>query len=107
MSSGLDLVPVKPTTAIVGEPTKQRAASKWFRLLVNDRVATVAAVILGFVFLTAAQAQKKATSLPEIPEVLKSLNASITDRPPAGLINAIRHQDVVTGHGCVNGFLNR
>ena len=53
MSSGLDLVPVKPTTAIVGEPTKQRAASKWFRLLVNDRVATVAAAILGFVILTA------------------------------------------------------
>jgi peptide/nickel transport system permease protein len=54
MSTGLDLIPVKPTTAIVGAPsTKKATASKWFRLLVNDRVAAVAAVILAFVFLTA------------------------------------------------------
>jgi peptide/nickel transport system permease protein len=57
MSTQLDLVPVKPTTAIVGEPgkdpAKMRGGSKWFRMLVNDRVAAVAAVILGFVFLTA------------------------------------------------------
>ncbi len=53
MSTQIDQIPVKPTTAIVGEPTKQRATSKWFRLLVNDRVATAAAVVLGFVFLTA------------------------------------------------------
>jgi peptide/nickel transport system permease protein len=55
MSTQLDLVPVKPTTAIVGGPgTSTRSlGSKWFRLLVNDRVATVAAVILGLVFLTA------------------------------------------------------
>jgi peptide/nickel transport system permease protein len=52
MSTQLDLVPVKPTTAIVGRPeTSTRSlGSKWFRLLVNDRVATVAAVILGLVF---------------------------------------------------------
>jgi peptide/nickel transport system permease protein len=57
MSTQLDLVPVKPTTAIVGKAgtatAKRRGASKWMRLLVNDRVATVAAVILGLVFLTA------------------------------------------------------
>ena len=54
MSTGLDLIPVKPTTAIVGAPsTKKATASKWFRLLVNDRVAAVAAVILAFVFLVA------------------------------------------------------
>jgi peptide/nickel transport system permease protein len=51
MSTQLDLVPVKPTTAIVGEP-ETRKRSKWFRLLVNDRVAAAAAVILGLVFLT-------------------------------------------------------
>ena len=57
MSTQLDLVPVKPTTAIVGgadvETSRKGTASKWFRLLVNDRVATVAAVVLGLVFLTA------------------------------------------------------
>ena len=42
MSTQLDLVPVKPTTAIVGEPDQAtHGASKWFRLLVNDRVAAV------------------------------------------------------------------
>lgn len=51
----IDLVPVKPTTAIVGEPeTEPRAArSPWLRLLVNDRVATAAALVLGLVVLTA------------------------------------------------------
>ena len=54
MSTGLDLIPVKPTTAIVGAPsTKKATASKWFRLLVNDRVAAAVAVVLGLVFLTA------------------------------------------------------
>src|ERR1700709_1433894 len=54
MSTGLDLIPVKPTTAIVGAPsTKKATASKWFRLLVNGRVAAVAAVILAFLFLGA------------------------------------------------------
>ena len=52
MSTQLDLVPVKPTAAIVGEP-ETRKRSKWFRLLANDRVAAVAAVVLGLVFLTA------------------------------------------------------
>jgi peptide/nickel transport system permease protein len=51
----IDLVPVKPTTALVGEPdTEPRAGrSGWLRLLVNDRVATAAAVVLGLVVLTA------------------------------------------------------
>lgn len=56
MSTQIDLVPVKPTTAIVGEAgaPKKRGGSSWYRLLVNDRVAAAAAVVLGLVFLTAA-----------------------------------------------------
>ncbi|BBY26224.1 ABC transporter permease [Mycolicibacterium sediminis] len=56
MSTQLDLVPVKPTTAIVGEAgnTRKSAGSVWFRLLVNDRVAAAAAVVLALVFLIAA-----------------------------------------------------
>jgi peptide/nickel transport system permease protein len=57
MSTQIDLVPVKPTTAIVGEAEdgKRRKAgrSAWYRLLINDRVAAAAAVVLGLVFLTA------------------------------------------------------
>jgi peptide/nickel transport system permease protein len=55
MSTQIDMVPVKPTTAIVGESgtPKKRAGSTWYRLLVNDRVAAAAAVVLGLVFLTA------------------------------------------------------
>lgn len=52
----IDLVPVKPTTAIIGEDgtaSRKPAGSKWFRLLVNDRVAAAAACVLGIVFLTA------------------------------------------------------
>ncbi|BBY51206.1 ABC transporter permease [Mycolicibacterium arabiense] len=55
MSTQLDLVPVKPTTAIVGESgaKRRKSGSSWYRLLVNDRVAAAAAVVLGLVFLTA------------------------------------------------------
>jgi peptide/nickel transport system permease protein len=57
MSTQLDYVPVKPTTAIVGEAdtqaSRRRGRSGWYRLLINDRVAAVAAVVLGLVFLTA------------------------------------------------------
>src|SRR3954464_6334257 len=53
----IDLVPVKPTTAIVGEADtrtgRRKGTSVWFRLLVNDRVAAAAAVVLGLVILTA------------------------------------------------------
>ena len=58
MSTQIDLVPVKPTTAIIGKGgsprTKKGSGSTWYRLLVNDRVAAVAAVVLALVFLTAA-----------------------------------------------------
>jgi peptide/nickel transport system permease protein len=55
MSTQIEMVPVKPTTAIVGEPdtTKRRSGATWYRLLVNDRVAAAAAVVLGLVFMTA------------------------------------------------------
>jgi len=53
----IDLIPVKPTTAIIGEDdtevARRRGRSLWFRLLVNDRVATAAACVLGLVILTA------------------------------------------------------
>ncbi|MCF6387712.1 ABC transporter permease [Mycobacterium sp. MBM] len=51
----IDLVPVKPTTAIVGEPASRKTSDRsvWFRMLVNDRVAAVAATVLGLVALTA------------------------------------------------------
>ncbi len=60
MSTHIDLVPVKPTTAIVGElgdaddatPATSRR-SIWWRLLINDRVAAAAAVVLALVALTA------------------------------------------------------
>ncbi|MGV0744243.1 ABC transporter permease [Mycolicibacterium sp. XJ870] len=57
MSEQIDLVPVKPTTAIVGEAetatARRRDRSVWLRMLVNDRVAAVAAGVLTLVFLTA------------------------------------------------------
>ncbi len=59
MSTSIDLIPVKPTTAIVGEDgtpsrtRKQSGPSFWLRLLSNDRVAIAAAGVLGIVALTA------------------------------------------------------
>jgi peptide/nickel transport system permease protein len=57
MSSQLDMIPVKPTTAIVGEAdtatARRKDRSVWLRLLVNDRVAAVAAAVLAVVFLVA------------------------------------------------------
>jgi peptide/nickel transport system permease protein len=57
MSTQLDYVPAKPTTAIVGEAdteaSRNRGPSTWYRLLINDRVAALAAAVLGLVFLTA------------------------------------------------------
>ena len=55
MSTQLDLVPVKPTTAIVGEdaPKRPSGQSLWLRMLLNDRVAACAAGVLALVFLTA------------------------------------------------------
>ena len=57
MSTSIDLIPVKPTTAIVGEDgtpsrtRKQSGPSFWLRLLSNDRVALAAAGVLGIVVL--------------------------------------------------------
>jgi peptide/nickel transport system permease protein len=54
MSTQIDLIPVKPTTAIVGaDDSKKSGRSLWFRMLVNDRVAACAAAVLALVFLTA------------------------------------------------------
>jgi peptide/nickel transport system permease protein len=57
MSTQLDYVPAKPTTAIVGEAdtdtSRKRGRSVWYRLLINDRVAALAAAVLGLVFLIA------------------------------------------------------
>jgi peptide/nickel transport system permease protein len=57
MSTQLDYVPAKPTTAIVGEAdnetSRTRGRSAWYRLLINDRVAALAAAVLGLVFVTA------------------------------------------------------
>ena len=57
MSTQLDLVPVKPTTAIVGEAEtaggRTSGRSIWFRLLLNDRVAACAATVLVLVILAA------------------------------------------------------
>lgn len=54
MSTQLDLVPVKPTTAIVGAATARKSGrATWFRLLLNDRVAACAAAVLALVLLTA------------------------------------------------------
>jgi peptide/nickel transport system permease protein len=54
MSTQIDLVPVKPTTAIVGEDSKRASGRKvWLTMLLNDRVAACAAVVLALVFLTA------------------------------------------------------
>lgn len=57
MSTQIDLIPAKPTTAIIGEAEtatdKRRDRGVWLRMLGNDRVAAAAAVVLGLVFLTA------------------------------------------------------
>ena len=57
MSTQLDFVPEKPTTAVVGDAdtatARRGGPSLWFRMLINDRVAAVAAAVLGLVFLTA------------------------------------------------------
>lgn len=63
MSTQLDLVPVKPTTAMVGEDgqssgrasfgSSRKRSSLWLRMLLNDRVAACAAGVLALVFLTA------------------------------------------------------
>ena len=55
MSTQIDLVPAKPTTAIVGDTgaARRRDRPALLRMLGNDRVAAAAACVLGLVFLTA------------------------------------------------------
>ncbi|MBU8817170.1 ABC transporter permease [Mycolicibacterium goodii] len=57
MSTQIDLVPAKPTTAIVGatdtDTGRSRDRAVLLRMLGNDRVAATAACVLGLVFLTA------------------------------------------------------
>lgn len=55
MSTQIDLVPAKPTTAIVGDTgaARRRDRTALLRMLGNDRVAAAAACVLGLVFLTA------------------------------------------------------
>ncbi len=55
MSTQIDLVPAKPTTAIVGDTgaARHRDRTALLRMLGNDRVAAAAACVLGLVFLTA------------------------------------------------------
>jgi peptide/nickel transport system permease protein len=57
MSTQLDYVPAKPATAIVGgadtDTSRKRGRSVWYRLLINDRVAALAAAVLVLVFLLA------------------------------------------------------
>lgn len=55
MSTQIDLVPAKPTTAIVGDTgaARRRDRPALLRMLSNDRVAAAAACVLGLVFLTA------------------------------------------------------
>ncbi len=50
-----------------------------------NRLVLLATFLFSLAFATDAHAQKKAAPLPEVPEVLKPLQATITDRPPAGL----------------------
>lgn len=42
-------------------------------------------LLLGFTLFNAAHAQNKPARLPELPEVLKSANATLADRKPVGL----------------------
>jgi hypothetical protein len=61
-----------------------------------NRPPLFASLLLSLALLTSAQAQKKATPLPEIPEVLKPLNATLTERPPAGLTLTIDSKTPLT-----------
>jgi hypothetical protein len=50
-----------------------------------SRLPLLASFLFSFALLTAARAQKATVPLPEVPEVLKPLKATIANRPPAGL----------------------
>jgi hypothetical protein len=60
-----------------------------------NRSPLLASLLLSLALLTSAHAQKKAT-LPEVPEVLKALNATLADRPPVGLTLTIDSKTPLT-----------
>jgi peptide/nickel transport system permease protein len=99
MSTGLDLVPVKPTTAIVGEPTaKKRSGSKWFRMLVNDRVADVImsfpslllAVVVLYVFSPSAANIVLVLAITRIPVYLRTARAESAELQSRLFVDAAR-----------------
>lgn len=49
-----------------------------------NRSPLLASLVLGCTLLTSTQAQQKA-ALPEVPPALKALNATVAERPPAGV----------------------
>jgi hypothetical protein len=61
-----------------------------------NRSPLLALFLSGLVLATAAQAQKKASPLPELPEVLKAANAALADRPPAGVTLTIDSKTPLT-----------
>ncbi len=60
-----------------------------------NRTPLLASLLLSLALLTSAQAQKK-TPLPELPEALKALNATIADRPPVGVTLTIDSKTPLT-----------
>jgi hypothetical protein len=61
-----------------------------------NRSPLFASLLVSLALLAAAHAQQKKAPLPEIPEVLKSVNAAITDRPPAGATLSIDSKTPLT-----------
>src|SRR4051794_13986525 len=64
--------------------------------ILMNRSPLLASLLLSLALLTSAEAQKKATTPPEVPEVLKPLNATLTERPPAGLTLTIDSKTPLT-----------
>src|SRR3954466_10335321 len=61
-----------------------------------NRSPLFASLWLSIAFLHPAHAQQRKAPLPDIPEVLKSVNAAITDRPPAGATLSIDSKTPLT-----------
>jgi hypothetical protein len=60
-----------------------------------NRSPLLASFLVSLALLTSAEAQKK-TPVPEVPEVLKGVNATLADRPPAGLTLSIDSKTPLT-----------
>jgi hypothetical protein len=56
----------------------------------------LASFVLSFALLTVAHAQKKSAPLPEVPEVLKPLNAKLTISQPTGLALTVESKTPLT-----------